>query len=563
MTVVNGPGTTGGLTSPQPTSFEPPGPGTWMLDTTHHGRRPTTPFLRDLYIENFGIGFSRLSARYGLPLDRMVAAEVNGYLYMRPVAVGEGDTPRPAPPAPIMWLISRLHPELRRRAKRARQAWDDEFWRDDVDAWFDRGGRDRAVAANLRLQSFDPATAPDDELADHVDALLAHVADQFVASFETHGGDIMPIGDLIATCAEWGIPAAEVAPLLRGASPVTTETLELLAPVARAMAGADRPTTIDGVRALSPEAGLAIDRWLELHGWRILNSDDIDCPTLAEQPALQLSILSNLEFGAVSSGTTGGAVDPAPVRARVPDGERSRFDRLLADARHGLRLRDDNAGVRVNWPVGLTRRAVLEVGRRLAADGRLADPGHALCLEPDEAQALLRGRPGPDASDVAARSALRARQIELDAPAQLGPDEEPPPFAVLPAAMARSAAAVFALIDTMEGHPGATALTGTGVGGEAYTGRACVLSSPDDDFGRIEPGDVLIAPFTSPSFNSVLPLVGAIAVQEGGVMSHTAIVAREFGIPAVVGVNGLLGAVADGETVTVDPVAGRVRTADR
>ena len=70
---------------------------------------------------------------------------------------------------------------------------------------------------------------------------------------------------------------------------------------------------------------------------------------------------------------------------------------------------------------------------------------------------------------------------------------------------------------------------------------------------------MLIAPFTSPSFNSVFPLLGAVAVQEGGVMSHTAIVSREFGIPAVVGVNGLLDEITHGEMVEVDPDSGTVR----
>lgn len=131
--------------------------------------------------------------------------------------------------------------------------------------------------------------------------------------------------------------------------------------------------------------------------------------------------------------------------------------------------------------------------------------------------------------------------------------------------MRRATAAVMALLETMEGSPAAPSpaeLTGTGNGSTGYTGRACVIAGPDDDFDRLQPGDVLIAPFTSPSFNSVLPLVGAIAVQEGGVMSHTAIVAREFGLPAVVGVEGLLKTLVDGEFVEVDPTRGTVRVVE-
>jgi rifampicin phosphotransferase len=542
------------------TTFEPPGPGSWMLDTTHHGRRPTTIFMADLAVDGFSAGFARFTKRFGLPLETMRAGIVHGYMYARPIPVGEGKKPAPTPPAAVMWLVSRLHPELRRRAKTARHAWEAELWRSDVDSWF-ADERDRLIAANLEFQEVDPSALSDDELAGHVEALAAHLGEQFVVSFETHGGDIIPVGDLLATCAGWEIPAADVAPLLSGASPLTTETLDLLAPVAEAMAIAETaPTTLDDVRGLSPEADAAITSWLDLHGWRLLNSDDVDCPTLHERPELQLKVLTNLD----PDGPADVDIDPAPLRDRVPDSERAKFDRLLTDARYGLGQRDDSAGIRLNWPAGLARRALQQAGGRLTRAGLVAHADHIICLTPVEVAVLLRGGDSPTAAEVTQRAATREFQLSLDPPLSLGPDEEPPPFAALPKGMGRATAAVMAMIESMEAAPAAASpLTGVGVGSATYTGRACVIKGPDDDFDRIEPGDVLIAPFTSPSFNSVLPLIGAIAVQEGGVLSHTAIVAREFGIPAVVGVAGLLADIRDGETVEVDAAAGAVRRRPR
>lgn len=539
-------------------TFEPPGPGSWMLDTTHHGRRPISPFMRDLMIDGFAVGFQRVTRRFGLPLQTMRPGLVHGYVYARPVPVGEGDKVRPAPPMPVMWLLARLHPELRRRAKTAEQAWATELWRQDVDRWFG-GVRDALIARNRSFQAVDVGSISDAALADHLEALAAHLHEQVIVGFEFHGGDIIPVGDLLAHCSEWGIPAHEVAPLLAGASPLTVETRSLLAPVADAVATAAMPPqSVEAVRSLSAAADAAIDAWLDLHGWRALNSDDVDCPTLFEQPALQLAILTHLDPHVAEAP----AADVGAIRARVPVDERARFDQLLADARYGLSQRDDSAGVRLNWPVGLARRALLEAGRRLAGVRRLAAVDAVICLTPAEVVALLRGGPGPSAAEVADRWALREFQLSLDPPDQLGPDEEPPPFGALPAGMARATAAVMAVITSMEGTPTGAPLTGVGVGAGTYTGRACVLTGPDG-FERIEPGDVLVAPFTSPSFNSVLPLVGAIAVQEGGVMSHTAIVAREFEIPAVVGVAGLLDEIRDGETVEVDPDAGTIRPIDR
>jgi pyruvate,water dikinase len=537
-----------------------------MLDTTHHGRRPITRFMLAVSYAGDGDGFANLARRYGLPLETMVFEPVNGYVYARPKAVGEPDEPGSPPPRPVLWLLSRLHPELRRRNKAARRAWSGRIWRDEVDDWFDRGGRAEVVAANL--QRFDVTGADDTLLAAHVEELAAHLAEQFVAGFETHGGDIIPCGDFLAHCAAWGVAAADATALLAGASPLTRETRDLLEPAARAVAAARAsgvaPASVDEVRGLGPDVAQAVDRWLELHGWRLLNSDDVDCPTLIEKPELQLRVLLNLDGGAPSP-----VPDPTPVRQRIAAEHREAFDRLLAEARYGLRLRDDNVGVRLNWPAGLARRALLEAGRRLARRGAMVDAVHAVHAAPAELASLLRGRGGPSAAELTDRHAEREWQLGLEAPAHIGPEEEPPPLDVFPAPMARATAAVLALIDAMEGagdqgsaSPTDGALTGTGVGDTTYTGRACVLAGPEDDFGRLEPGDVLIAPFTSPSFNSLFPLLGAVAVAEGGVMSHTAIISREFDIPAVVGVGGLLDAVRHGDRVQVDPVAGTVRVLD-
>lgn len=78
-------------------------------------------------------------------------------------------------------------------------------------------------------------------------------------------------------------------------------------------------------------------------------------------------------------------------------------------------------------------------------------------------------------------------------------------------------------------------------------------------FDQLEHGDVLVAPVTGPSINSLLPAVGALVVEEGGAICHAAIAAREFGLPAVVGAQRATAVIPHGATVEVDPVAGTVR----
>ena len=91
-----------------------------------------------------------------------------------------------------------------------------------------------------------------------------------------------------------------------------------------------------------------------------------------------------------------------------------------------------------------------------------------------------------------------------------------------------------------------------------YEGTARVIRGTSE-FGRIEPGDVLVTNSTTTAFNIVLPLLGAIVTDRGGLLSHAAIVAREFGIPGVVGCTDATAVLPDGALVRVDGTAGEVQ----
>jgi len=90
-----------------------------------------------------------------------------------------------------------------------------------------------------------------------------------------------------------------------------------------------------------------------------------------------------------------------------------------------------------------------------------------------------------------------------------------------------------------------------------YEGPARRVSDPSE-FGRIAQGDVLVTESTTEAFNILLPLLGAIVTDSGGLLSHAAIVAREYGIPGVVGTREATERIADGARVRVDGDAGEV-----
>ena len=90
-----------------------------------------------------------------------------------------------------------------------------------------------------------------------------------------------------------------------------------------------------------------------------------------------------------------------------------------------------------------------------------------------------------------------------------------------------------------------------------YEGPARLIAGPSE-FDRIVTGDVLVTQSTTEAFNILLPLLGAIVTDSGGLLSHSAIVAREYGIPGVVGTREATGRIADGVRVRVDGDAGEV-----
>lgn len=322
-----------------------------------------------------------------------------------------------------------------------------------------------------------------------------------------------------------------------------------------AEAGAE-PATLDELKAVSPEVHDAVDRYLRTRAWVLFSRYDVDGITLGER--------ADLAFASIMAGEERDVADEvaartAAVRDRIPAPHRERFDEVLRQAREAMDLRDENGPTTAEWPLGLLRRALLEVGARMVAAGRGADRTLATELRREELSAD-RVLDLPDAGELELRRALRAAQRNLDPPRTLGPEEPPPPDGVLPGAMGELTGMVQIVVRFlgMDGTVG-EGLHGTGIGTTAVTAKACVAISPEDALDRLEPGDVLVVAATTPAFNLVLSLAGGVVTAEGGPMSHAAVLARELGIPAVVGAHAALTDIPDGAMVEVDPVAGEVR----
>jgi pyruvate,water dikinase len=101
-------------------------------------------------------------------------------------------------------------------------------------------------------------------------------------------------------------------------------------------------------------------------------------------------------------------------------------------------------------------------------------------------------------------------------------------------------------------------LRGIGASRGQTTGWARILSDPAEG-ERLKPGDVLVCFMTSPAWTPLFGIASAVVTESGGLLSHSAIAAREYGIPCVVGVRGATERICDGALITVDGTAGTVR----
>lgn len=553
--------------------FEPPGKGPWELDSAHFDR-PFPRYGRDLFARGFEEGQARSFERVGVPMKGFRVAFVHGFFYMQIVPlVGEPEAGAKLPPRWIFRLLSVLHPALRKRASTARRWLEGRGWRDDVRRW-DCELKPALIARLTDLQAQDPRPLSDDALLAHLESTGAAMVDNFRAHFDTNPTTIYPVGTFVRAAREWtGAPAATVLAAIdgTGASTPGDEALCALAEALRAsddavasLAGEDPRAVLDALRTRDDAIGETARAWLRHVEPRMISTGDLTLPIGAECPEL---LVEHVRHALSQASASAPRADVASeLRARVPEAHRARFDALLEEARLVHRLRDERSTHLDCWVMGLVRRGLLEAGRRLAERKLLRDVAHVVDLDHDELASLLSRAEGPTAGEIAARVEARTALKVDDAPEVLGADtlDPPPPLEYFDTATAALLSALFEYVEHMDGtsplpekKPSAEALRGFPASSGKYRGPARIAIAPEQ-FASVRPGDVLIARATMPSYNVLLPIVGAIVTDKGGALCHAAIVSREYGLPCVVGTRDATSRLRDGMIVEVDGDSGTV-----
>jgi phosphohistidine swiveling domain-containing protein len=313
-----------------------------------------------------------------------------------------------------------------------------------------------------------------------------------------------------------------------------TPALSALHDMYRRLGAADRELVANGdvdALAASPGAASFWDAFSSFLArfWHLRDrTADLSAPCWRETPELVLQTIAGLD-GPTSYGT------PSHAAECTLDINAGRLLRKVSARTQAYRLHRDALGYYYSWMNGLLRQRFLHLGERLVANGCLERPEQVFFLYLEETEDLVRGRE----PEIGGAALAQQRAQEIDLAERL----------TLPSII-YGEAPVLSDVTT------ATMLKGVGASSGSHTGQVRHVKSVRD-LPRVVPGDVLVIPYSDVALTPLYARASAIVSSAGGLLAHSAIVAREFGIPCVVSVEGAEGLPED-TIVTVDGSAGQV-----
>ena len=237
-----------------------------------------------------------------------------------------------------------------------------------------------------------------------------------------------------------------------------------------------------------------------------------------------------------------------------PEPVKQQFNMMIGAGQAGHWIQEDH-----NWWIDQqgnhqVRQVFLEFGDRLAASGAIAGRDDVFMLTGEEViESAKAGFSGDFKSIAIERQAEMDKWGKIPAAPSIGTDYGPPPDNPVTRALGR----LCGWGPPMEGAPSGT-ITGRPGSSGKVTGTARIIVKLTEA-GKLNKGDILVTPTTSPPWTPLFATAGGLVTDTGGALSHCAIVAREYGIPAVVGALGATFEIKDGDQIEVDGDAGTVR----
>lgn len=526
-----------------------------------HFPRPITPldfaFFRD--VGEYSVG--AVAEHYDGPITGWRIRRFNTYLY-------QANLPYRGTPEEVDARGQRSEEKILRDIGRLGELWEGELLPEIKEhlAWWDAFDREGASVPQL-VEHFDETWRRGLRMWDlHFRAILpAYIAlSEFDELYRQLFGDAS---------------ALDAFKVLQGIENKTTEVAAALWNLSRLAIRSDevrsaleRESTAEALESM--EAGgegraflAELRSFLERYGQRT-DTWVMSAPSWVEDPSLVLKNVRDLLARADTDAPTITTRQAATEREQhvrgardrlkgYPEPVRAQFEQLMDSARAATVVQDDH-----NFYVDFCcafriRRVILEIGRRFAEAGVIESRDDVFMLTPDELRETGAGLPAGDHRElVAERREEMERFEDYDPPRELG---APPAALAGENAVFRFMAKFYGTppppserADLVQGLPGS--------GGKAR-GIARVIRELSE-MGRLKPGEVLVTETTAPPWTPVFSTAGAVVTDSGGVLSHAAVVAREYGIPAVVGAAVATATIEDGQLVEVDGSAGTVLILD-
>jgi phosphohistidine swiveling domain-containing protein len=555
--------------------------GYWEREASH-APRPWSPLSSSLVYEIRNPPLRQVMADFGLLLDAIEFTEIGGWEYMRLVPLGGKD--RPAPPRWMMRVLIRVIPALRDRIRRTVAAVRDDLAGQLVDRWYGEW-HPRMVDRLSILRSTDVAALSDKDLSAHWDTVLEHLREGARIHFTLHAATCFSLAQLAFASEDLlGWEESRVWQLLAGLSHMSTEPSRQLGHLARTVATDPEkrriieeggPEALDRLRETDPDFAAEFGSYLDEYGMAALSYDPAT-RSLAERPDLALGLLADqlvrgfdASAGDARQAQRRDAVlqeAMSTLEARSPS-DRERWEEALNRAARAYPIREDNEFFTMSGPIALVRHVAVGIGRRLQERGQLDAVEDVFFLRYGEVNEAIAD--GDSRLDLVRRRKGERAWVEAHpGPPTYGQDPGPPPSLDALPAEARFAnkALIWYAGRIMEAERSSRDQTGVEIGGIAaspghYRGPARIVRS-EADFGKIQAGDVLVCPITSPVWSILFPSIGGLVTDTGGILSHPAIIAREYRIPAVVATGNATSLIRDGQMVTVDGAKGVVKPAD-
>ena len=461
---------------------------------------------------------------------------VNGYAYMGFAGSGPAFSVEPAPQADAgaAWresYLPRVVAIVERRLAMDYSGLDPAA----MLAGFDDAIRDAAVAFAYTMAPIGPLSGPMAEL-------MGFCAAKFGADGELRALTMLQGYDNVTSATGAGLH--QLAVLAEGFPAVAKALLET------------RGSDIQGLDG-GPEFLAALDRYIHVYGRGNQTWFEFHRPSWAEDPSVPLAMI-----GGMLRQQPGHRVDPH-VRSKAVAAEalndalaeltsetdRAKLSRLVDGAADYVSVIEERA----LWQLAAghtLRLPPLAIGAALAVLGRIPAADDVFHLDRAELTQLFEG----PVSSIEGQLAERRAEIEhwgtLAAPQFLG---APPPPGMEQMPMLSKMFGVGGVASTEPGF-----VKGSGASRGVVRGIARVILDLDDA-DRLAEGEILVCPFTAPPWTPLFGLAAAVVTDAGGVLSHAAIAAREYAIPAVVGTKNGTTALRDGALVEVDGAAGTVR----